>query len=387
MAIVRTYDGTSGLYIETWTRVGDVDLAIGDHGFTQGAVTVPRSSAYLSANRVCPNGVAAFVEVDATDEGVPEVCVGYVDTYDASSEGGGDVTVSLIGPATWLDDENATALVDREGTPWGIMASIIGEHPNELWCTMGTGRDYGKGGLVRLSGQSIIGIADQLEDDTGARYRLSAVGGGPRYTFNWGAPVRDRTGSVTLYDDGDQANCTWDATFRMRRQTGELALAIQSFGRAASEVTGARLRAPTHTVGIAAAAVKLAQDPYIIEVATNGKSELRPDIRSDAAAASALRQIASRLIRPDIVAKVTVTDTSLWGKVQAGDLVTTRWSKDPSGWFGDAIAYVFDTSYTVPGIAGGEKRLELGVEVYSTGGGAANAATMAAFMEGIESEG
>lgn len=370
MATVNTYDGTGGGYIETWDHVGDIDLAITERGFTQGSVTLPRSSPHLDGNRIAPNGVGAFVEIDARDEGVPDVCVGYVDTYSADSEGSGDVTVNIVGPATWLDEETVGALQDREGNPWSIMYTALAEHPNNLWLEMGTGRDFGRGQTVRLSGQSIIGLADQLAEDSGAAYRIAAKGGGPMHVFSWGAPVRDRTGYATLYDTGDNANCAWDAAYRFRRQAGEMALAVQSFRRGKSEVTTASMRAPTHTIGVASAVLKMAQDPYLTLVAQSGQTELRPDIRSDQAAVSALRQIASRYIRPDLVARVIVTDTTLWGDVQAGDLVATRWERDPSGWYADAIAYVFDSSYLVPGQAGGEKRLELGVEVYAISSGA-----------------
>lgn len=358
MARVFAYATDSGEPLGEWDATGETEVAFAGWGFDAGSVSVPRRSSWLSSGKLLPGGGGVSLRVDATEDGVPSVVLGEVESLQAASGELGDVSVRIAGPAVWLSDLTVPAMAERVATGATIMSDILRSHPGDHRLRLGRAA-AGAAAAMRLDGQSIWDVLTGLEKDRGELFRLEPLEDTLGWWLHLGDGLEDATDRVYL--EGGH-NCRWSMDIAVRRRAEDLTMIGYSLSHPSDQVLGLTIPRPVMNA-LAPHMAAVGGGPLARQLAGGGPIIIRPDLVSPQAVELALRAAAARLPGPAL-SELEITDHDLWPVVRPQQLITVAIDDEPTELFGRCIGRVLATSYKL----GQDRGMKAAVELWPVRG-------------------
>ncbi len=359
---IRVWSFETGDHIADLEGVG-ADLQIGFDIFGPAAASFTVPYGMITRSLLEPGGVAALVEVDYRELGVPEVWLGAVTGVGVAS-GRGARRVSLEGPASWLDSESAIVPArERVNAPAGqILGRAVRTHPIDL--KVDVPADMGGSAALagfELAGQSVWGLASELATITGDEPRFTARPGAGRLALSWEsafAPM-DLSPVCTL----TEKVCTW--TYEAAVQTREAMQVAGASWDVGARARGVAVRSETGRVlGRRAALAAVVSEAAALSLVGAAGTEVDVTSASAVVLRARITTELRRWITPrfPIVIRIpwdTRDGRELWPLCTVGALLRVRFDDD-YGPFGDAIVRIQTAAFQL----GSGRVAELGCELW-----------------------
>lgn len=343
---IRAYNGESAGYITDWTDFDGVEIAFDEHGPADARVTVPRCSTFLHHSQSAPGGVGAFVEVDATGLGVPDLWTGRLLAPQYSGDGP-TVSLALKGPQEWLDKLGVPAAAAEVGTSADIVRDALAALPAPSWVRFDD-RASAAGLVVadRTDARSMWGLMTDLATSRGETFFLTPASG-VDFLLTWGHPVASRhVAGVTLAHGVNATMGQSASSFGLTLD--ELVGVAESYGVGA-DVVGAIVSRPAGPiVGLRDALAAPVEVAAIRELVGQGKTGAIPAV-GETTAASLEVMLATMLRRasiPQIHAQFTDVACDLWPSMRPGNVVSVA-APDPFGYFESAYGRITSVTFRV----------------------------------------
>ena len=351
-ARVRFYHGESGAYLGSPTTddLGTVEVSFDLHGSNVARVEIPRCSAFSQMDQHAPDGLGAFVEVDAQSLGVPDIWLGAIPTTQLGGELPSRV-LDATGPALYLD-EVPTGPVRETGQPAAtIVRNAVQAARRSPWIASVTAssEELGRTAPYGTSATTLWKLATDLETARWEAFYITPRGGGVESDLHWMTlhGGQDFSGEVTLIAG---RNCIPQPTaYGLRPKLAESLLVGQSFGLG-SDVMASQVTAPdgARPMGIHDALTLALSTRHVRKLAGDHASEVLPDL--DQTAQEGLDLVAEATMRramiPRLLQQVEVTDCALWPYLRPHSLLRVQLDDD-GGVFADAVARVRTVQFRV----------------------------------------
>lgn len=336
---IDTFHGSDISHLDTWTDVGEVEIAFDLHGPTTSRAVKPSCSPSLHHTRTSPDGIGALVRIDATKEGVPMVWGGrlVLPQYGGSDA---EIALPLNGPQEWLDTLGIPEVRRTTGRSVDIVKEALEVLPADPLLTL---REDGAQGIVLeddLSGESLWRLMTRLEERRGEWFSLHARETGFGFDLLWRNPLDSPDRSDVVLVQGRNCQLGQSAN-RHGASKSELIGIANSFGVGA-DVVGAIASVPVRVLGMKAA---LEVEPIVRALrstnAANGSSPVvpMPSLGGQAALEHLLITTVRRAVSPSIGAQITDIGCDLWPAMVPGNLISVR-LKDPFGYMSNAVARI-----------------------------------------------
>lgn len=335
---IHTFDGWSGQPIGDWYDVGECELVYEMWGPETARIQAPARLPYWDRSRCMPGGRGVYVQVDATDMGLP-LWTGRLTAPQASSTSP-DVSAELTGPREWLDRYH-TALAAR--VPWPAAtiarAALLANPPSPPLRFADTSPHLGLGGDDDTAARPLWELLTTLAEGRGEWFYLVARPWEVAYDLHWRHPLGgdDHSGDVLLVNG---VNAEFDPVPDIEGKLDTLLVAAQAWHAGPRQAgSGARI-SPARAFGRKAALQALTTSLTTRWLTGASQTDADPTIATRDSAAVAAEARLRRLCSSAVPTQVKVLDTALWPAIRPGTIVSAQWEDDPHGLFTSCLIQI-----------------------------------------------
>lgn len=335
---VHTFDGWSREPIGDWYDIGECELVYEMWGPETARIVAPARMPYWHRSRSMPGGRGVYVQVDATDYGLP-LWTGRL-TNPQSQGFGPDVSAELTGPREWLDRYH-TALATR--VPWPAAtiarAALLANPPNPPLRFTDSSVHLGLTGDDDTAARPLFELMTSLAQSRGEWFYLTARPFEVAYDLNWWHPLAgdNRAGDVLLVNG---INAEFEPVPDIEGKLDTLLVAAQAWHAGPRQNgSGARI-SPARAFGRKAALEALATSLTTRWLTGAAQTDSDPTVATRDGAAVAAEARLRRLCNSAVPTQVRVLDTALWPAIRPGAVVSAQWEDDPLGLFCSSLIQI-----------------------------------------------
>lgn len=335
---VHAFDGWSGQFIEDWYDLGAVELVFEMWGPETARIVAPRHLPFWDRQRCMPGGRGVYLQVDATDLGLP-LWTGRLTSPQPSSTSP-DVSAELTGPREWLERYH-TALAGP--VPWPAAtiarAALMANPPNPPLSYVEAGQHLGTPGDDDTAARPLWELLTTLAEGRGEWFYLTARPMVVAYDLHWWHPLAGdhRAGDVLLVNG---VNAEFDPVPDIEGKLDTLLVAAQAWHAGPRQNgSGARV-SPARAFGRKAALEALATSLTTRWLTGASQTDADPTIASRDAALVAAEARLRRLCNSAVPTQVRVLDTALWPALRPGAIVSAQWEDDPHRLFQSCLIQI-----------------------------------------------
>lgn len=337
-ALVHAFDGWSGQFIEDWFDLDAVELVYELWGPETARIAAPRRLPFWDRARSMPGGRGVYVQVDATDLGLP-LWTGRLTGPQASSTSP-EVSAELTGPREWLDRYHS-ALATRVPWPAATIArqALVANPPNPPLRFVSTTAHLGQGGDDDTAARPLWELLTTLAEARGEWFYLVARPWEVAYDLHWWHPMGgdNRAGDVLLVSG---VNAEFEPVPDIEGKLDTLLVAAQAWHAGPRQNgSGARI-SPARAFGRKAALESLATSLTTRWLTGAAQADNDPTVATRDAAQVAAESRLRRLCNSAVPTQVRILDTALWPALRPGTIVSAQWEDDPHGLFNSCLIQI-----------------------------------------------